>query len=101
MKGFGRPSNRVLVVFGATGDLAARKLFPGFFHLFREGLMPEQFRIIGSGRDSPGSDDAFRQRIHAALEEHGRVELDEQWEEFAARLSFVVSTAEDGDDLAR
>jgi glucose-6-phosphate 1-dehydrogenase len=96
-----RPSNRVLVLFGATGDLAARKLFPGFFHLYREGLMPEDFRIIGSGRHSPGSDEEFRDRIHTALEEHGRVELDEHWVQFAARLSFVVSSADDGRDLAQ
>ena len=63
-----RPSNRVLVLFGATGDLAARKLFPGFFHLYREGLMPDDFRIIGSGRHSPGSDDEFREHVRSALE---------------------------------
>ena len=96
-----RPSNRVLVLFGATGDLAKRKLFPGFFHLFREGLMPRDFRIIGSGRHSPGSDDEFRQRVNEALQEHGRGELDEHWGEFAARLSFVTSSAEDGTELAR
>jgi glucose-6-phosphate 1-dehydrogenase len=95
-----RPSNRVLVLFGATGDLAARKLFPGFFHLFREGMMPEDFRIIGSGRHSPGSDEDFRERIHDALEHHGRGELDERWDAFAAKLSFVASTAEEGRDLA-
>jgi glucose-6-phosphate 1-dehydrogenase len=95
-----RPSNRVLVLFGATGDLARRKLFPGFFHLFREGLMPEGFRIIGSGRHSPGSDEEFRTRIKAALQEYGRGEVDERWEEFGSRLSFVVSTAQDGADLA-
>jgi glucose-6-phosphate 1-dehydrogenase len=96
-----RPSNRVLVVFGATGDLAGRKLFPGFFHLYREGLMPEDFRIIGSGRHSPGSDDAFREHVRTALEEHGRMELDEHWDAFSKRLSFVVSSADDGRDLAQ
>lgn len=34
-------SDRVLVLFGASGHLAARKLYPGFFHLFREEMMPE------------------------------------------------------------
>jgi glucose-6-phosphate 1-dehydrogenase len=95
-----RPSNRVLVLFGATGDLAARKLFPGFFHLYREGLMPEDFRIIGSGRHSPGSDDEFRGHVNQALQEHGRGELDEHWDDFAARLSFVASSADAGTDLA-
>src|ERR1700729_1320415 len=96
-----RPSNRVLVLFGATGDLASRKLFPGFFHLYREGLMPADFRIIGSGRRSPGSDQDFRHLVHHALEEHGRMELDAHWDEFAQRLSFVASSAEDGTALAR
>ena len=101
MSGGERPSNRVLVLFGATGDLAKRKLFPGFFHLFREGLMPEDFRIIGSGRHSPGTDDEFRRRINQALHEYGRGEFDEHWPDFAARLSFVASSAEDGSGLAQ
>jgi glucose-6-phosphate 1-dehydrogenase len=96
-----RPADRVLVVFGATGDLAARKLFPGFFRLYREGLMPEQFRIIGSGRHSPGSDDDFRAHVRKALEQHGECDPDEGWDEFATRLSFVTSSAEDGTDLAQ
>ena len=62
-----RPSNRVLVIFGAMGDLAARKLFPGFFHLFREGLMPEDFRIIGSGRHSPGNITKEGRKSHDVL----------------------------------
>jgi glucose-6-phosphate 1-dehydrogenase len=95
-----RPSNRVLVLFGATGDLAKRKLFPGFFHLFIEGLMPEDFRIIGSGRHSPGSDDEFREQIVDALKQYGRKEVDERWDDFAQRLSFVVSTSDDGARLA-
>ena len=96
-----RPSNRVLVLFGASGDLARRKLFPGFYHLFKAGLMPEDFRIIGSGRHSPGSDDEFRALVHDALGEHGRMELDDDsWREFSRRLSFVVSSADDGSELA-
>jgi glucose-6-phosphate 1-dehydrogenase len=96
-----RPSNRVLVLFGATGDLAARKLFPGFFHLYREGLMPDDFRIIGSGRHSPGSADEFHEHVRHALAEHGRGELDEHWDAFAERLRFVVSSADDGRELAQ
>ena len=96
-----RPENRVLVLFGATGDLAKRKLWPGFYHLFKADMMPEDFRVIGSGRHSPGSDDEFRELVHNALGEHGRMELDDDsWKEFSGRLSFVVSSAEDGSDLA-
>ena len=50
--GFTRPENHVVVLFGATGDLAKRKLLPGFFHLYAAGLLPEEFRIIGSAPPS-------------------------------------------------
>lgn len=35
-----------IVIFGATGDLAKRKLFPAFYNLFIDGRMPENFNII-------------------------------------------------------
>ena len=96
-----RPEDQVIVIFGATGDLARRKLFPGLFHLFAAGLMPREFRIIGSGRHTPGSDDDFRDRVRAALDEHGRRRVGaEAWESFSRRLSFTASSAEDGSELA-
>ena len=42
------PADHVIVLFGATGDLARRKLLPGFYRLHRAGLMPEGYRIIGT-----------------------------------------------------
>jgi glucose-6-phosphate 1-dehydrogenase len=96
--GFQRPSDRVLVLFGATGDLAGRKLLPGLFHLYRLGLMPDEFRIIGSGRHQP---DDFVAHVEQALRTHGRMELDGHWREFAKRLQFVSSTADDGTELAK
>ena len=42
------PEDHVIVLFGATGDLAKRKLLPGLFHLARSGLLPAHYRIIGS-----------------------------------------------------
>ena len=42
-----RPSPHVIVLFGATGDLARRKLLPGLLHLSQAGLMPREFRIVG------------------------------------------------------
>jgi glucose-6-phosphate 1-dehydrogenase len=96
-KGSETPSNRVLVLFGATGDLAGRKLLPGLFHLYRAGMMPEDFRIIGSGRHTP---DDFVGHVEEALRTHGRMELDGHWEKFSKKLSFVASSAEDGSDLA-
>ena len=42
------PPDHVIVIFGATGDLAKRKLLPGLFHLAKAGLLPRRYRIIGS-----------------------------------------------------
>ena len=61
---------QVFVLFGATGDLAKRKLFPGLYHLAAAGRLPDDYAIIGSGRHSPGTDAEFRERIRAEL---GRV----------------------------
>jgi glucose-6-phosphate 1-dehydrogenase len=46
------PRDQVIVLFGATGDLARRKLLPGIFHLFQAGLMPERFALVGTARSS-------------------------------------------------
>ena len=47
-----KPDPHVIVLFGATGDLAKRKLLPGLYHLYVAGLMPPEFRIIGTSPDT-------------------------------------------------
>ncbi len=90
----------VLVLFGATGDLAARKLFPGLYRLAAQGRLPEQYAVIGSGRHSPGSDDDFRQQVREALQE-GVDDLDDDVAgALLERVSFCTSDADDGADLA-
>ncbi len=89
----------MLVLFGARGDLAKRKLLPGLYRLDQAGLMPEEFRIIGSGRHEP--DGNFADEVRAALEEHAGDDLtDEGWGRIAPRLSFVTSSDDDGEALA-
>jgi len=79
----------VVVLFGATGDLARRKLLPGLFHLEEAGLLPAGYRIVGASR-RPLSDDEFRARARGAVEEFGRGELDEAaWAGFAPRLTYA------------
>jgi glucose-6-phosphate 1-dehydrogenase len=83
------PPDQVIVLFGATGDLAKRKLLPGMFHLARVGLMPERFRIIGASRHALG-DEEFRQFARESIEGSGRRSPDpEAWEHFAESLRFV------------
>ncbi|MBS42847.1 MAG: glucose-6-phosphate dehydrogenase [Nocardioides sp.] len=91
----------VLVLFGATGDLAARKLFPGLYHLAGQGWLPEDYAIIGSGRHSPGTDEEFRQQVREALEEFGDDLVDDVLDPFLERISFCTSDADDGSDLAQ
>jgi glucose-6-phosphate 1-dehydrogenase len=83
------PENHVIVLFGATGDLARRKLLPGLLHLTAAGLMPESFRIIGTSRRGL-SDDEFRELARESIDEFGREPTTgESWEELAASLSMV------------
>jgi glucose-6-phosphate 1-dehydrogenase len=84
-----RPDNHVIVMFGATGDLAQRKLLPGLYHLAAAGLMPEEYRIIGSSRRT-FTDDQFRERARQAITEFGRREpTGAAWQAFERRLSFA------------
>ena len=60
----------VIVLFGATGDLARRKLLPGLLHLCRAGLVPD-CRIVGTSLDEL-DDDGFRNFARKACDEFGR-----------------------------
>lgn len=55
-----------IVVFGASGDLAMRKLFPALFHLFGGGHLPERFAVVGASRTT-FNDAGFRKRVNLAL----------------------------------
>jgi glucose-6-phosphate 1-dehydrogenase len=83
--------DHVIVLFGASGDLARRKLLPGLFHLSEAGLMPKRFRIVGTSRTEI-EDDAFRELARDAVNEFGRMDpTDESWAPFAQTLSYVGS----------
>ena len=72
----------VIVLFGATGDLARRKLLPGLMHLTRAGLMPEM-RVIGTSFEDL-DDDGFRRFARASWDEFGREPVpEEEWDRFA------------------
>src|SRR5262249_45865568 len=78
----------VIVLFGATGDLARRKLLPGLLRLSQAGLLPES-RIIGTSLDDIDVD-AFRKVARAAYEEFGRQPAtDEELADFESTLDYV------------
>ena len=60
------PKNLIFVIFGASGDLTARKLIPAIFSLEMQKLLPERFAIIGAGRTKM-TNDIFRNKMHEAI----------------------------------
>jgi glucose-6-phosphate 1-dehydrogenase len=88
------PENNVIVLFGATGDLAGRKLFPGLFHLYELGLMPEQFRIVGSAHREL-SDDEFRTLARSSIDNSDRASSSaDHVDAFVGLLSYAPVTDE-------
>jgi glucose-6-phosphate 1-dehydrogenase len=82
----------LVVLFGATGDLARRKLIPGLFHLASSGFIPG-CRIVGVSLDEIDAD-GFREAARAALDEFAhRPVSDEAWAAFAASLDYVPLAA--------
>src|SRR3954447_9673664 len=84
------PDPSIVVLFGATGDLAHRKVIPALYHLWRTSLLPHEFMLVAIGR-RPYTDDTFRAEIHTALEKYSRVlPLDvDAWESFAKRIEYL------------
>jgi glucose-6-phosphate 1-dehydrogenase len=82
-----RPDDHVIVLFGATGDLARRKLLPGLFRLDQAGLMPDRYRIVGTSRAPLGSD-GFRAFAREAVAEFAPGALNGNWDAFARTLSY-------------
>jgi glucose-6-phosphate 1-dehydrogenase len=83
------PDPCVLVLFGATGDLAHRKVIPAMYHLWRTNLLPHEFVLLAVGRREY-DDETFRSEIHKSLEQFSRVlPLDEPaWRSFSERMRY-------------
>lgn len=89
------PPSQTLVVFGASGDLARRKLIPALYDLACDGLLPERYAIVGTGA-SHLEDAAFRERARGGVEVFSRHRLDEhRWDAFARGLSYVSAPLDD------
>jgi glucose-6-phosphate 1-dehydrogenase len=82
------PPPTVFVLYGATGDLSHRLVLPAFFSLAKEGLLPENWRLVGNGRGDVAHED-FRERVRRSLEEFGPKPTEGPWKEFSERLFFA------------
>src|SRR5881396_2351094 len=69
------PDPHILVLFGSTGDLSHRKVFPALAQLWRTNLLPADWKLIAVGR-RPYDDETFRSDVGASLKENCRVPLE-------------------------
>jgi glucose-6-phosphate 1-dehydrogenase len=92
-----RAEHCTMVIFGATGDLTKRKLFPALYQLAAEHLLGPDFAVLAVGREASVDDASFRERMRAAVGESDEVkQVDEEvWKAFAERIFFVGGDATD------
>lgn len=79
----------ILVIFGATGDLTARKLVPALYNLAREGQLPPHFACVGFAR-RPKSHEEFREQMQDAVNRFSRIKpvRKEIWDDFSHNLFY-------------
>src|SRR4051794_22415607 len=92
-----RADQCTMVIFGATGDLTKRKLFPALYQLAAEHLLGPDFAVLAVGREASVDDASFRERMRAAVGESDEVKQgdEEVWKALAERIFFVGGDATD------
>lgn len=89
-----------LIIFGASGDLTARKLIPSLYRMAQKNRLPADLTVVGVAR-SPWSHDQFRDRMAAGVREFAEPDWNpDAWRTFAPRLFYVPTDAGDPEKLA-
>ncbi|HVE81808.1 MAG TPA: glucose-6-phosphate dehydrogenase [Myxococcales bacterium] len=95
------PDPCALVIFGATGDLAQRKLLPALYNLHREGWLPEHFSIVAYSRSASDTEE-FRRKARESVAQFSRTGLEEKaWAEFVDRIECEPGAFDDPAAYAR
>ncbi|MEM8737403.1 MAG: glucose-6-phosphate dehydrogenase [Planctomycetota bacterium] len=89
-----RPSDCLIVIFGASGDLTKRKLLPALYYLWERGMMPKHFGILGVAR-SKYTDASFREMIFDFKPE--QYPDPDKWDEFAGHVFYEPSDSTDAE----
>src|SRR6266852_6312238 len=90
-----------MVIFGATGDLARRKLVPALYNLARAGHLPREVSVVGFAR-SRGDDASIREALRTGVAEYSRTGFDPAtWDSFAAGLSYLRADYADPEGYRR
>ncbi|HEY1684785.1 MAG TPA: glucose-6-phosphate dehydrogenase [Tepidisphaeraceae bacterium] len=84
------PNGCAITIFGASGDLAKRKLIPAIYELAKEKLLPENFALVGYAR-SPMTDEQYRADCRDAIQQFARTKpIDENvWKKLEQGISYV------------
>lgn len=82
----------VIVIFGASGDLASRKLIPSLYEMSQRGDLPQQTRVLGIARTDL-SDDAWREKLEPWARKHANGFDEKSWAEFVKRLNYFSGSA--------
>ncbi|HKV45327.1 MAG TPA: glucose-6-phosphate dehydrogenase [bacterium] len=94
------PDPCVVVIFGATGDLAHKKLVPALYRLARLGMLPDESAIVGFAR-RPQTDEIFRAEMAKAVLGASPAGEATGWDGFARRLHYIQAGFQDGEGYAR
>lgn len=88
----------VFVLFGATGDLTAKKIAPAIYNLAANGMIGEQFAVLGLAR-KPRTDEQFRNEMLEAVRKYSRTPpVDEIWNNLARRWHYIGNEASTEDE---
>ncbi|MHB0859375.1 MAG: glucose-6-phosphate dehydrogenase [Anaerolineae bacterium] len=85
-----------IVIFGASGDLATRKLIPALHSLNCENLLPEKTQVIGVAR-TKFTDESLHDKLYAGVEAYARLKpaMCERWDAFAPRITYIAGDYDD------
>ncbi|AFY73109.1 glucose-6-phosphate 1-dehydrogenase [Synechococcus sp. PCC 7502] len=95
------PEPLILVIFGASGDLTARKLVPAIYHLKQQRRLPAELTIVGVAR-RPWSHDYFRQQMREGIEQFSDgIGAEPLWENFEQGLFYCAADMDNPDDYQK
>lgn len=98
----GSKETATILIFGASGDLTARKLLPALYALWKNGYLSDQAPIVGVARREK-TDDGFREEMFQAVQESGQCDAasSEEWNRFAERLFYREADLTTPEDFVR
>ncbi|MBN4067037.1 glucose-6-phosphate dehydrogenase [Simkania negevensis] len=92
----------VMVIFGATGDLTARKLMPALYNLAIQGLLPKDFACVAFARRDKKQEE-FRQELYEDIKKYSRTQPvdDKKWKPFSEKIFYHQGNFDNHDDYER